>query len=269
MKPLPRTRPSPSTGAEDGWSEEATFTLIDAWGKLYKTVNPKNFRQYHWKEVAKAVNDSHGFVRKARRTYDQCKSRINALKKKYATEIARISDSSDYDDAWPFFDKINSIIGDLFPAKKLSPSPSPPFVTPVKASAWALAPVGRRSRTRPAPAITSASESLDESRFNRNLAAFAAAAAAAAAEEEIDESNSDNSDSDEWELSNESKKRKKERNAMELGHREVASAAEKFSEIHGRVDASKQRKNMALEEQNMQFSKDSQRMQLRKTNHSK
>ncbi|CAL5200316.1 unnamed protein product [Lathyrus oleraceus] len=269
MKPLPRTRPSPSTGAEDGWSEEATFTLIDAWGKLYKTVNPKNFRQYHWKEVAKAVNDSHGFVRKARRTYDQCKSRINALKKKYATERARISDSSDYDDAWPFFDKINSIIGDVFPAKKLSPSPSPPFVTPVKASAWALAPVGRRSRTRPAPAITSASESLDESRFNRNLAAFAAAAAAAAAEEEIDESNFDNSDSDEWELSNESKKRKKGRNAMELGHREVASAAEKFSEIHGRVDASKQRKNVALEEQNMQFSKDSQRMQLRKTNHSK
>ncbi|XP_058780070.1 uncharacterized protein LOC131653803 [Vicia villosa] len=269
MKPLPRTRPSPSTGTGDGWSEEATFTLIDAWGKLYKTLNPRNLRQYHWKDVAKAVNDNHAFGRKARRTFDQCKSRINALRKRYATEKARVSDSGDYDNAWPFFDKISSVIGDPLPVRKLSP----PSVTPVRASAWALAPVGRRSRTqsqsslkRPAPGMTSTSESLDESRFNRNLAAFAAAAAAAA-EEEIDDSNSDNSDSDEWELSNESQKRNRGRNDMELGHREVASAAKKFSEIHERVNT--QIKNVALEKQKMQFSKDSQRMQLRKSTHSK
>ncbi|CAI8592519.1 unnamed protein product [Vicia faba] len=273
MKPLPRTRPSPSTGTDDGWSEEATFTLIDAWGKLYKTLNPRNLRQYHWKEVAKAVNDNHAFVRKARRSYDQCKSRINALKKRYATEKAKVSDSGNYDYAWPFFEKINSVIGDVLPVKQ--PSLSPPVVTSVRASAWALAPVGRRSWTqsqsslkRPAPEITSPSESLGESRFNRNLAAFAAAAAAAA-EEEIDDSNSDNSDSDYLELSNESEKRKRGRNDMEFGHREVASATDKFSEIHERVDASKQRKNVALEKQKMQFSKDSQRMQLHKINHSK
>ncbi|KAL5082310.1 hypothetical protein RYX36_010731 [Vicia faba] len=266
MKTPTGTRSSPATGAEGGWSNEATFTLIDVWGKLYKKVNRKIFRQSHWKEVAKAVNSYHGYDRKMRRTYAQCKSRINALKKKYTIEKARVSDSNEYDNVWPFFEKLDSVIGDDLPPKNLSP----PFDPPVKVPAWVLAPVGRRSSTQkqPVPVTTSSLERLDESSFCRNLAVFAAAAAAAA-EAEIEDSNSDDSASDELELSNESKKRKRGRIDVEFGLREVASAAEKFSEIHERVDASKQRKNVALEKQKMHFSKDSQRMQLRKSNHSK
>ncbi|XP_058753581.1 uncharacterized protein LOC131626757 [Vicia villosa] len=276
MKTPTGTRPSPSTGHEDGWSDEATFTLIDVWGKLYKKLNQKNFLQSHWKEVAKAVNNHHGHDRKTRRTYVQCKSRINTLKKKYTTEKARVSDSSGYDNVWPFFEKLDSFIGDNLPPKNLSS----PFDPPVEVPSWVLAPVGRRSGTQsqssqkqPVPATSSSFKSLDESRFCRNLAAFAAAAAA---EAEIDDSNSDNSDSDVLELSNESKKRKRGRNdnsdseELELSNDiEVASATENFSEIHERVDSSKQRKSVALEKQKMQFSKDSQRMQLPKSNNSK
>ncbi|CAJ2660611.1 unnamed protein product [Trifolium pratense] len=257
--------PSPSTVLEDGWSEEATFTLIDAWGKLYKKLNRKNFRQYHWKEIAKAVNQHHGYSRKSLRTYVHCKNRFDALKKKYAIEKARVSENGFYDndddDAFPFFDKLDSLIGDsdTLPAKKVST----PLETPVKVPAWTLAPVGLRSgaqsaQKRPATATTEEESVEEDARFRRNLSAFAAAAAAAA-EAEIDNSDSDDSyfdNSDGSELSNENRKRKRGRKDVEFGYREVAGRnnrefrstevanfMEKFSEVQERVESSKQRRN--------------------------
>ncbi|GAU15585.1 hypothetical protein TSUD_108440 [Trifolium subterraneum] len=264
MNSVTGARPSPSTVHDDGWSEEATFTLIDAWGKLYKKVNRKNFRQYHWKEIAKAVNDHHGYSQKSRRTYVHCKNRIDALKKKYAIEKARVSENGFYDnddeDAFPFYDKLDSLIGDTLPTKKVSPQfePEPPVNVP----AWALAPVGRRSgaqSTQKRPATGTEEESVEEdSRFRRNLSAFAAAAAAAA-EAEIDNSDSYNSyfdNSNGSELSNENRKRKRGRKDVEFvyrevagrtdrefGSREVANVMENFSEVHERVESSKQRRN--------------------------
>jgi hypothetical protein len=262
MNSVTGTQPSPSTVLDDGWSEEATFTLIDAWGKLYQKVNRKYLRQYHWKEIAKAVNDHHGYSRKSRRTYVQCKNRIDALKKKYVIEKARVSENGFYDsddDAFPFFDKLDSIIGDTLPTKQVSP----PLETPVNVPAWALAPVGLRSgaqstQKRPAPATTEEESVGEESQFRRNLSAFAAAAAAAA-EAEIDNSDSDDSyfdNSDGSELSNENRKRKRGRKDVEFGYREVAGRSdrefgsrevanvmEKFGEVHERVESSKQRRS--------------------------
>jgi hypothetical protein len=263
MNSVTGTQPSPSTVLDDGWSEEATFTLIDAWGKLYQKFNRKSLRQYHWKEIAKAVNHRCGYSRKSLRTYVQCKNRIDALKKKYEIEKARVSENdfsdNDDDDAFPFFDKLDSLIGDTLQTKKVSPAVEPP----VKVPAWALAPVGRRSGAqstlkRPAT-VTTEEESVDEeSRFRRNLSAFAAAAAAAA-EAEIDNSDSDDSyfdNSDGSELSNENRKRKRGRKDVEFGYREVAGRSdrefgsrevayvmEKFGEVHERVESSKQQKS--------------------------
>jgi hypothetical protein len=310
MNSVTGTQPSPSNVLDDGWSEEATFTLIDAWGKLYQKFNRKNLRQYHWKEIAKAVNHRCGYSRKSLRTYVQCKNRIDALKKKYEIEKARVSENdfsdNDDDDAFPFFDKLDSLIGVTLPTKKVSP----PVEPPVKVPAWALAPVGRRSGAqstlkRPATATTEEESVDEESRFRRNLSAFAAAAAAAA-EAEIDNSDSDDSyfdNSDGSELSNENRKRKRGRKDVEFGYREVAGRSdrefgsrevanvmekfgevherfesskqqrnvkEKFSEIHERVESSKQRRNVDSEKRNMQFQKDCQRLlQLQKTNHSR
>ncbi|GAU15584.1 hypothetical protein TSUD_108420 [Trifolium subterraneum] len=266
MNSVTGDRTSPSTVRDDGWSEEATFTLIDAWGELYKKVNRKNFRQYHWKEIAKAVNDHHGYSRKSRRTYVQCKNRFDALKKKYAIEKTRVSENGFYDnddeDAFPFYDKLDSIIGDTLPTKKVKPAFEPEPEPPVNVPAWALAPVGRRSgaqSTQKRHATATEEESVEEdSRFRRNLSAFAAAAAAAA-EAEIDNSDSDDSyfvNSDGSEMSNENRKRKRGRkdvefgyrevagrNDREFGSREVANVIEKFSEVHERVESSKQRRN--------------------------
>ncbi|WJX69372.1 hypothetical protein P8452_53627 [Trifolium repens] len=310
MNSVTGTQPSPSTVLDDGWSEEATFTLIDAWGKLYQKVNRKYLRQYHWKEIAKAVNDHHGYSRKSRRTYVQCKNRIDALKKKCAIEKARVSENGFYhndDDEFPYFDKLDSVIGDTSPTKKLLQLSEPTVNVP----AWALAPVGLRSgaqSTQKQPVMAEEGCVEEESRFRRNLSAFAAEAAAAA-EAEIDNSDSDDSyfdNSDGSELSNENRKRKRGRKDVEFGYREVAgrkgrndrefgsrevanvmekfgevherfesskqrrNVNEKFSEIHERVESSKQRRNVDSEKRNMQFQKDCQRLlQLQKTNHSK
>ncbi|KAJ1424610.1 Myb/SANT-like DNA-binding domain [Sesbania bispinosa] len=144
----PSYRPSPFPGREDCWSEEATFTLVDAWGERYIELNRGNLRQKHWQEVADAVNDRHGHDRKARRTDVQCKNRIDTLKKKYKIEKARVSESGGYTGTWPFFRRLDFLIGDTFPAKR----PSPPDVSnerrnvsPIKSPAWALVPGGCRS----------------------------------------------------------------------------------------------------------------------------
>ncbi|MCI17193.1 transcription regulation protein, partial [Trifolium medium] len=175
----------PFPGREDCWSEDATSTLVDAWGERYVDLNRGNLRQKHWQEVADAVNDIHaaGNNRKARRTDVQCKNRIDTLKKKYKIEKARVSESDGgYQSPWPFFSRLDILIGDTFPVKKLSPPATvrttPAAVKPpLSPPAWIIShPVGPRSGTQKRPALMN----RDDASFRRNFSAFAAAAAAAA-----------------------------------------------------------------------------------------
>lgn len=94
-----------SAGREDWWSEDATATLLQAWGHRFVRLNFGNLRQNDWKEVADAVNSSHGNGRRPK-TDTQCKSRIDTLKKKYKAEKAKLSPS-----AWRFFDHLDVLIG--------------------------------------------------------------------------------------------------------------------------------------------------------------
>jgi len=258
---------SPFLGREDCWTEDATSTLIDAWGERYLDLNRGNLRQKTWQEVADAVNDVHAAGnKKARRTDVQCKNRIDTLKKKYKIEKARVSDSDGgYQSPWPFFTRLDVLIGDTFPVRKLSPPvnvrstpnvakrpppQSPP--SPPSPPAWIIShPVGPRSGTQKRPAMAK----RDEASFRRNFSAFAAAAAAAAEAESVE--------SEEWRSSNGKKGRENDGN-KEFGFRELAQAIERFSEVYERVEASKQRQMVELEKQRMQFVKDLeyQRMQL-------
>uniref|UniRef100_A0A1J3DY16 Trihelix transcription factor ASIL1 n=1 Tax=Noccaea caerulescens TaxID=107243 RepID=A0A1J3DY16_NOCCA len=90
-------------GREDWWSEDATATLIEAWGDRYVHLNRGNLRQNDWKEVADTVNSSHGNGRP--KTDIQCKNRIDTLKKKYKTEKAKSNST------WCFFDRLDFLIG--------------------------------------------------------------------------------------------------------------------------------------------------------------
>ncbi|KAA8526289.1 hypothetical protein F0562_008508 [Nyssa sinensis] len=249
----PPSRPPPSMPVrEDCWLEDATHTLIEAWGDRYLELNRGNLRQKHWQEVADAVNARHGHSKKARRTDIQCKNRIDTLKKKYKIEKARVIESnSNYTSQWPFFYRLDELIGFSYrpsptvaPHRKTQPSPSLPALPPPSSI-----PVGPRSK-RPAPMPVPVEDSFSR----RNFSAMAAAAAAAAeAEEESETSRSRSS----------AGSRRRDGNGVE-GFRQLAEAIERFGEIYERVEEAKQRQSIELEKQRMQFAKDLeiQRMKL-------
>ncbi|MCE0482600.1 hypothetical protein HAX54_041510 [Datura stramonium] len=252
------TRPLPFR--EDCWSEEATSTLVDAWGRRYVELNRGNLRQKDWQEVADAVNALHGHSKKTRRSDVQCKNRIDTLKKKYKVEKAKIAESGGtLTSSWPFFDRLDALIGNSvkhqFPKVTpvvvtpslsiLSIPPSPPMAVPL--------PYRRPVSTVATPVILPQkrpSPSVDDSYFRRNYSAVAAAAAAADADEDEEESE------EEMGLSEETME--------DEGIRRLAKAINRFGEIYERVEGMKQRQLVELEKQRMQFAKDLevQRMQL-------
>ncbi|RDX95724.1 Trihelix transcription factor ASIL2, partial [Mucuna pruriens] len=254
-------RPPPSfPGREDCWSEDATSTLIDAWGERYLELNRGNLRQKHWQEVADAVNDRHVSAagKKPFRTDVQCKNRIDTLKKKYKIEKARVLDSDGgYHSPWPFFPRLDALIGDTFPIKKISPPAAAKLPPP---PAWITShPVGPRSGTQKRPAPVTAPAAREDSAIRRNFSAFAAAAAAAAEAE--------SGESEGWRSSSGTGSGKKGRESVkeiEFEYRELAQAIERFGEIYERVEGMKQKQMVELEKQRMQFTKDLeyQRMQL-------
>ncbi|THG08046.1 hypothetical protein TEA_011880 [Camellia sinensis var. sinensis] len=246
----PPSRPLPFR--EDCWSEEATSTLVDAWGRRYLELNRGNLRQKDWQEVADAVNLRHGHTKKARRTDVQCKNRIDTLKKKYKVEKARVSESNgSVTSSWSFFSRLDCLIGSAVTAAKKAPIPiplPPPLAVPLACrkppGGMVVQPVVLPQK-RPSPAV-------DDSYFRRN---YSAVAAAAAAEEEEEDRSEDLGSSEET---------GGRRNGEAEGMRRLARAIEKLGEMYERIEGEKQRQMIELEKQRMQFAKDLevQRMQL-------
>ncbi|OWM87060.1 trihelix transcription factor ASIL1-like [Punica granatum] len=244
--PAPSHQPSPMPVREDCWSEEATSTLIDAWGRRHLELNRGNLRQKDWQEVADAVNALHGHSKKTHRTDVQCKNRIDTIKKKYKTEKARVSSSSrTLTSSWIFYDRMDALIGSSSSAKKaVSPSPST-SVSPLSPPMALPLPMSYKKTLSQSPAISlpqkRPADKMDEGYFRRNYSAVAAAAAAAEAEPDEDEEDDDETDEDEDEGE---------------GMRRLAKAIERFGEVYERVEAEKLRQMVDLEKQRMQFAKD-------------
>ncbi|KAJ8545441.1 hypothetical protein K7X08_018024 [Anisodus acutangulus] len=239
------TAPSrPLPFREDCWSEQATWTLVDAWGRRYMEMNRGNLRQKDWQQVSDSVNVLHGHTNKSRRTDVQCKNRIDTLKKKYKVEKAKIVESNGtLTSSWPFFERMDMLIGNS--DKKVTPvmvSPLP-YRRPTTTAAAAVATPVILSQKRQLPAF-------DDSYFRRNYSAVAAAAAAGGEEDYNEEEEEDMG------MSEESRE--------EVGIRRLAKAIERFGEMYERVEGMKQTQMVELEKQRIQFAKDLevQRMQL-------
>lgn len=218
-------------------------------------LNRGNLRQKDWQDVADAVNALHGHTKKTHRTDVQCKNRIDTIKKKYKIEKARVSSSDGtLSSSWPFFDRLDALIGSNVSAKKPPPptqtsrslSPSPPVAvplynkkpTPTPSYAMVLA------QKRPSPAT-------DEGYFRRNYSAMAAAAAAEDADDLDDEEEDDEEEEAEAEEERESSETEEK-----AGMRRLARAIERFGEVYERVEREKLRQMVELEKQRMQFAKD-------------
>ncbi|KAL3617036.1 hypothetical protein CASFOL_039430 [Castilleja foliolosa] len=261
---------------EDCWTEDATSTLVDAWGKRYLELKRGNLRQKDWQEVADAVNSLHGHTKKTRRTDVQCKNRIDTLKKKYKVEKMKISESNGRTtSSWPFFPRLDVLIGSnlnkshgkmsppvmhmALPSQSTPPLslPAPPFAVPLAfrkplSPAMVTPMILPQKRPMPLPAV-------DESYFRRNYSAMAAAAAAAEDEGEEDDGGFEG---DEAEGSED--RAAEEEEVGDDGMKRLAKAIETFGEIYEKVEGMKQRQMVELEKQRMQFTKDLevQRMQL-------
>ncbi|KAG6537626.1 hypothetical protein ZIOFF_002721 [Zingiber officinale] len=237
---------------EDCWSEGETSVLADAWGDRYLELNRGNLRQKHWQEVADAVNSRPSASRRPARTDVQCKNRIDTLKKKYKVEKARIAYGGE--SQWPFFFRLDVLIGSSPPATK-TPS-SPPLALPLPfhrkgtllPTATAVRPAEPKGK-RPAATVLA----VDNPILRR------AVAAAEAAAEDI---------KDEDDVGSESLSRSSSRSgrSWKKGNeiRELARAISRFAEIYERLEGSKQRQMLELEKQRMEFTKalEFQKMQL-------
>lgn len=248
---------------EDCWSEEATSTLIDAWGRRYMELNRGNLRQKDWQEVADSVNALHGHTKKTHRTDVQCKNRIDTIKKKYKVEKARVSSSNGaLSSSWLFFDRLDVLIGSNVKKPSPSLSPSPPVAVPLPLpyrKTPSSAPPTAASTVVVLPQKRSAASSAgDEGFFRRNYSAMAAAAAAAEAEEEDDLENEEEVEEEEVERESED-----ESGEGGEGMRRLARAIERFGKVYERVEGEKLRQTVELEKQRMQFAKELEVQRMR------
>ncbi|XWS19704.1 hypothetical protein CRYUN_Cryun31cG0038700 [Craigia yunnanensis] len=258
----PHSRPLPVR--EDCWSEEATSTLVDAWGRRYLELNRGNLRQKDWQDVADAVNALHGHTKKTHRTDVQCKNRIDTIKKKYKIEKTRVTSSNGtLTSSWPFFERLDSLIGSNFAAKKISPSPkispklSPRLSPRIPGSPPVALPLPLPYRRTPASAtvvaLSQKRPAADDGYFRRNYSAIAAAAAASAAES--DEEEGEESEGEESEGEGEGEEAE--------GMKRLARAIERFGQVYERMEGEKLRQMVELEKQKMQFAKDLEVQRMR------
>ncbi|XP_054801621.1 trihelix transcription factor ENAP2-like isoform X2 [Prosopis cineraria] len=253
----PANHSRPMAVREDCWTEEATSTLVDAWGRRYLQLNRGNLRQKDWQDVADAVNVLHGHTKKTHRTDVQCKNRIDTIKKKYKSEKNRVSSPNGSPSAWPFFDRLDILIGPALSAKRASSLPSvalplPSRKTPSPASAVPATALAL-------PQKRSAAALLEDGYFRRNYSAMAAAAAAAEADDDEEEEEEEGDDEDEERVS-EVEEGEREKGGVRM----LAKAIERFGEVYERMEREKLRQMVDLEKQRMQFTKDLevQRMQM-------
>ncbi|KAJ3705832.1 hypothetical protein LUZ61_009537 [Rhynchospora tenuis] len=168
---LPIQHPRPNSagfgsgggGREDCWSEGATSVLIDAWGERYLELSRGNLRQKHWQEVADAVTSREGYT-KAPKSDVQCKNRIDTLKKKYKVEKSKVASN------WPFFGRLDLLLGPTHTANKAVSSGNPNSGAQVHSKLLGVPQFPQRQRTghpgaakraRSPPSVSSNEESSD------------------------------------------------------------------------------------------------------------
>ncbi|GMY23162.1 uridylate kinase PUMPKIN, chloroplastic-like [Fagus crenata] len=92
------------------WSDTAIACLLEAYTEKYNQLNRGNLRGRDWEEVAEAVADRcvGGDKTKTNKSVEQCKNKIDNLKKRYKVEMQRMS-ASGTTTHWHWFKKMEVI----------------------------------------------------------------------------------------------------------------------------------------------------------------
>ncbi|KAK7279533.1 hypothetical protein RJT34_24586 [Clitoria ternatea] len=126
--------PDPSTDVSIGagdyrkdreeWSDTAIACLLEAYTEKFNQLNRGNLRGRDWEEVAEAVGErcggGEGKHQRSYKSVEQCKNKIDNLKKRYKVELQRIGSGGISTSHWHWFKKIEAIVGNSLTLKTLS-----------------------------------------------------------------------------------------------------------------------------------------------------
>lgn len=100
------------------WSDVAIASLIDVYTeKFIVQLNRGNLRGRDWEEVAGNVSER---CEKQCKSVEQCKNKVDNLKKRYKLERHRMSNGGISASHWPWFKKMEVIVGNALPMKTVS-----------------------------------------------------------------------------------------------------------------------------------------------------
>ncbi|KAK1400264.1 Uridylate kinase [Heracleum sosnowskyi] len=98
------------------WNDVAIVSLIEAYTeKFIVQLNRGNLRGRDWEEVTKKLNER---CDKQSKTTEQCKNKVDNLKKRYKLERQRMSKSGVSVTHWPWFKKMEMIVGNVSDEEK-------------------------------------------------------------------------------------------------------------------------------------------------------
>ncbi|XP_044966425.1 uncharacterized protein LOC123426630 isoform X2 [Hordeum vulgare subsp. vulgare] len=104
------------------WTDGAISSLLDAYTDRFELLNRGNLRGRDWEDVAAAVTDGHG-KGSGGKSVEQCKNKIDNLKKRYKVECQRIAGSASAS-LWPWYKQMEQIMGNSPSPGTLKPPPA-------------------------------------------------------------------------------------------------------------------------------------------------
>ncbi|XP_071732089.1 uridylate kinase PUMPKIN, chloroplastic-like [Rutidosis leptorrhynchoides] len=104
----------PQRKNREEWSESEVAILLDAFTDKYLALNRSLLRFKDWKVVADLVEDCDD--KKSHKSVEQCKNKVDNLKKRYKLETQRL-ESNDGVSKWIWFKKMEKAFGDLTASK--------------------------------------------------------------------------------------------------------------------------------------------------------
>ncbi|XP_059428770.1 uncharacterized protein LOC132162543 isoform X1 [Corylus avellana] len=96
------------------WSDAAISCLLDAYTEKFTQLNRGNLRGRDWEEVAATVSER---CEKQTKSVEQCKNKVDNLKKRYKLERQRMTNGGVSVSHWPWFKQMENIVGNSLPVK--------------------------------------------------------------------------------------------------------------------------------------------------------
>ncbi|XP_031397117.1 uncharacterized protein LOC116208053 [Punica granatum] len=104
------------------WSDAAIACLLDAYSEKFMQLNRGNLRGRDWEEVAATVSER---CDKQTKSVEQCKNKVDNLKKRYKLERHRMTNGGVSVSHWPWFKKLEEIVGNSLPSKTATDDEKP------------------------------------------------------------------------------------------------------------------------------------------------